>query len=146
MKTKRIDFDIDLAKKIQAGEVPGRIVTRNGQPASIICSDRKNENYPIVALTEEDEYPYTFSYNGRFSIDGASTLDLFIEVPAPQFQPFDRVLVWDDWGWRCAFYSHLDTESGLHVSADGFVFNRCIPYEGNEHLVGTTDEPKEGEE
>lgn len=145
MKTKRIDFNIDLARKIQAGETPGRIVTKDGQPARIICSDRKDANYPIVALIGGNEYPCTLSANGMCSIDGASTLDLMLEVPAPQFQPFDRVLVWDDGGWRCAFYSHLDTESGLHVSADGFVFNRCIPYEGNEHLVGTTDEPKEDE-
>lgn len=146
MKTKRIDFNIDLAKKIQAGEVPGRIVTRNGQPARIICSDRKDEIYPIVALVGKYENPRTLSTNGEHCLDYETSSDLFIEVPAPQFSPFDRVLVWDDGGWRCTFYSHLDTESGLHVCADGFVFNRCIPYEGNEHLVGTTDEPKEDEE
>ena len=99
MKTKRIDFDIDLAKKIQAGEAQGRIVTRDGQPARVICWDRKDE----------------------------------------------RVLVRDNGSeWICTFYSHFDSEVGEHMCADGHYHEHCIPYEGNEHLVGTTGEPKEG--
>lgn len=146
MKTKRIDFNIGLARKIQAGEAPGRIVTRDGQPARIICSDRKDANYPIVALIGECENPCTFSTNGTYWLNGGVSEDLFIEVPAPQFSPFDRVLVQDDEEWRCALYSHFDPDTDSHICTDGFRHHRCIPYEGNEHLVGTTDEPKEGEE
>ena len=59
------------------------------------------------------------------------------------FKPFDRVLVRDadDDVWRIQFYSHPYGE--LHACLNG-VHIQCIPYEGNEELLGTTDglEPK----
>ena len=146
MKTKRIDFNIGLAKKIQAGKAQGRIVTRDGLPARVICWDRKEDDYPIVALIGENEYPCTLSVNGMCSIGDKSRLDLMLEVPAPQFSPFDRVLVPEDGLWRCALYSHFDEEVGEHMCTDGLYHYFCIPYEGNEHLIGTTDKPKEGGE
>ena len=150
MKTKRIDFNIDLAKKIQAGKAQGRIVTRDGLTARVICWDRKEDDYPIVALFDCYEYECveTYSTNGSKNIDKKSCDDLFLEVPddTPEFSPFDRVLVPDDGLWRCAFYSHYDPDNEWHICTDGYFHEHCIPYEGNEHLVGTTDEPKEDKE
>ena len=151
MKTKRIDFDIDLAKKIQAGEAQGRIVTRDGQPARIICWDKEccgSDNQPIVALlryvpNSDGEFCRLYTVKGKAK--GENLSDLFLEVPddTPQFQPYDKVLarrIKSD-KWSCTFYSHFE---GEHHNCMGILFKHCIPYEGNEHLVGTTDEPKEG--
>ena len=148
MKTKRIDFNIDLARKIQAGEVPGRIVTRDGQPARIICWDAKAKIQPIVALFGKEDYPCLYNVQGVSDFYNERAYDLFLEVPddTPNFQPFDRVLVPDDGLWRCAFYSHYDPDNEWHICTDGYFHEHCIPYEGNEHLVGTTDEPKEDKE
>lgn len=149
MKTKTIDFDIDLAKKIQAGEAQGRIVTRGGFPARVICWDRKEDDYPIVALFDCNEYECVEAYstNGSKYIDKKSCDDLSLEVPndTPQFKPYDKVLarrIKSD-EWSCTFYSHFE---GEHHNCMGILFKYCIPYEGNEHLVGTTDEPKEDKE
>lgn len=61
-----------------------------------------------------------------------------------EFKPFDKVLVRqsDKDDWRVAFYSHFNPEENLHVTA-WLNWYQCIPYEGNEHLVGTTNKPKE---
>ena len=146
MKMKRIDFDIDLAKKIQAGKAQGRIVTRDGLPARVICWDMHNPK-PIVALIENETgnegQICTYGIDGKYYSEKKEYIDLLIEAPAPQFQPFDRVLVREDGLWRCALYSHFDEEVGEHMCTDGLYYYFCIPYEGNEHLVGTTDEPKE---
>ena len=152
MKTKRIDFYIDLAKKIQAGEAQGRIVTRCERTARIICWDRTSESFPIVALiglgNEEDAV--TFTNDGHYYSDGEKhKFDLFLEVPddTPQFKPYDKVLVRDRIyeNWRCDFFSHYEEEKKyLPYRCVGNNYTCCIPYEGNEHLVGTTDEPKEG--
>ena len=59
------------------------------------------------------------------------------------FKPFDRVLVMDvsaGDGWRASFFSHC--RHGHYVTINGWEFDRMIPYEGNEHLLGTTDEPE----
>ena len=150
MKTKRIDFDIDLARKIQAGEAQGRIVTRDGLPARVICWDRHNPK-PIVALIENEtgneDQICTYGIDGKYYSEKKEYIDLLIEAPVPQFQPFDRVLVRDNSNeWHCTLYSHFDNNIGEHLCIDGLYHDYCIPYEGNEHLVGTTDEPKEDEE
>ncbi len=57
------------------------------------------------------------------------------------FNPFDRVLVrdGDDCTWRIQFFSHLYED--LYACLNG-VHTQCIPYEGNENLLGTTDSPE----
>lgn len=60
-----------------------------------------------------------------------------------QFKPFDKVLVRDNerFKWRCALYSHFEPFSIYpHVTSIG-TYKMCIPFEGNEHLVGTTKNP-----
>lgn len=56
-----------------------------------------------------------------------------------QFKPFDKVLVrdLDTHEWVCNFFSHID-EEGYYVCV-GSWWLQCIPYEGNEHLLGTTN-------
>lgn len=55
-----------------------------------------------------------------------------------EFKPFDRVLVRDgnDDPWRIQLYSHPYED--FHACLNG-VHWQCIPYEGNERLLGTTD-------
>ena len=151
MKTKRIDFNIDLAKKIQAGEAQGRIVIRDGQPARVICWDRKDASYPIVALIKveerSEELLATYTGDGSyFDFDSKNkSQDLCLEVPedTPTFKPYDKVLVRDkiSENWKCDFFSHYDKERKYFpYMCVGDNYTCCIPYEGNEHLVGTTDE------
>lgn len=61
-----------------------------------------------------------------------------------QFKPFDKVLVRDDddTTWRCDFFSHLGDKEGVFICLTTW-WKQCIPYEGNEHLLGTTNNPKQ---
>ena len=61
----------------------------------------------------------------------------------PQFKPFEKVLVRDSESdeWRCTFYSHFNSKGIYHHITVGSVYAMCIPFEGNEHLVGTTKNP-----
>lgn len=67
-----------------------------------------------------------------------------------QFKPFQRVLVRDPiYGkWEADIYSHFDAseavDNGPHFCVGGcYDEGSCIPYEGNEALLGTTGEPYE---
>lgn len=57
-----------------------------------------------------------------------------------QFKPFEKVLVRDSYDdvWRASFFSHIKENDGRYVTTC-LVWKFCIPYEGNEHLLGTTD-------
>ena len=61
----------------------------------------------------------------------------------PQFKPFDKVLVRDSESdkWRCALYSHFEPDGIYHYGTITGIYAMCIPFEGNEHLVGTTKNP-----
>lgn len=62
------------------------------------------------------------------------------------FKPKQWVLVRDDdeWEWALTRFGYLSNGSAsLFVCINGASFQQCIPYEGNEHLLGTTDMPSE---
>lgn len=65
--------------------------------------------------------------------------------PECPFKPYDKVLVRDEDNmlWKCDFFSHYKRKSLCrYITADG-AYTQCIPYEGNEHLVGTTGSTNE---
>ena len=149
MKTKIIPFDLETAKKIQAGDIAGSIKTKNGLTCKIV-SYCDGTDFFVERKTEAGYcrwcYPYT--KDGRY-IDGKNNdgtdYNLILEVPEEtpnhEFKPFDKVLVRDISGqWSAAYYSHYDKEEDKH-SCGGVLFDECIPYD--KHLVGTTDELKE---
>lgn len=62
-----------------------------------------------------------------------------------EFKPFDRVLVRsaDNYIWQGSFISHIaknDTHGWRIYTMTGY-WSQIIPFEGNEHLVGTSDSP-----
>ena len=58
--------------------------------------------------------------------------------PKVELKPFDKVLVRDNKSdyWRASLFSHID-KNGNHYCIWAN-WHYCIPYEGNEHLLGTT--------
>ena len=60
-----------------------------------------------------------------------------------QFKPFEKVLVRDNetLKWRCDFYSHFEPRSAYCHVTTNCAYAMCIPFEGNEHLVNTTNNP-----
>lgn len=59
-------------------------------------------------------------------------------------KPFDRVLVRDadDKVWTANKFSHYREGCALEYVCVAFSWKQCIPYEGNEYLLGTDKSPK----
>lgn len=75
------------------------------------------------------------------------TLQVEPVKPKCQFKPFDKVLIRDskEQLWIANYfslYNEKDKDYPYVCMGDSYRF--CIPYEGNEHLLGTTDPYKEG--
>lgn len=72
-----------------------------------------------------------------------------MEGKKSEFKAFDRVLVRDEdqEQWQAALYDQYITRNGKfpHHVISGDCFAQCIPYDGNEHLLGTTDRPEKPE-
>ena len=58
--------------------------------------------------------------------------------PNVELKPFDKVLVRDfkDQAWQVSLFSYKDSDS--YYCCNGCAWNQCIPYIGNESLLGTT--------
>ena len=57
-----------------------KVVTRDGRKARIICTDRRNLNYPIIALIETrpgEEMAYSHTKDGKHCVDCSDIFDLF---------------------------------------------------------------------
>ena len=155
MKTKIIPFDLETAKKIQAGEIEGRIRQKHGEGVQVLCWDLVNNSDRMLAVRHlyfegdelHGEHVDEYGASGLFydRSDGLEQNDLVLEVPynKPQFKPFDRVLVRDndEHAWQIALFSII--EGRYFITNNGYAYEQCIPYIGNEDLVGTTKKPKE---
>ena len=114
--------------------------------------------YPIRCLASDGGYPF-FMSDGRYFGDYTDAecvlfpskdqrdWNKFVvpdQKPKHQFKPFDKVLVRDDddTTWRCDFFSHLGDKEGV-FNCIFSLWKQCIPYEGNEHLLGTTNKPEQ---
>lgn len=69
-----------------------------------------------------------------------------MEGKKSEFKAYDRVLVRDEdqERWQAALYDQYLTDNGAsthRVIGEGY-FSQCIPYDGHEHLLGTTDSPE----
>ena len=68
------------------------------------------------------------------------------KIDITTLKPFDKVLVRHnkDNKWCCSFFSHIDKDFHSHcykyVTIAGKSYPMCIPYEKNEHLLGTTND------
>lgn len=247
MKTVTIPFDLEMARKIQSGEVKGKIVDKREIEYEIAKWDAMGD-YPLIGvyfdekyntsyarsftihgkymesdsdfdlqleipwyLTHEDgdyvtietkEYTYVLIY--KFYLEGTtnpvhyhvffnttdkdlhfnsycddemgvetirpstlSEIELMHELlrengytwnpetkrvedvkkePEHEFKPFDHVLVRDndEQRWICDFFSNVEEDRTF--CCVGGTWHQCIPYEGNEHLVGKQATPEEHED
>lgn len=100
----------------------------------------------VLFFTGTDDYIYETS--SPWVMDIIKTHPDYNELKLPKphydiknFNPFDKVLVrfCDGANWCCALFSHYCTRGNNHFVCSGGSVTQCIPFEGNEHLLGTTD-------
>lgn len=80
-------------------------------------------------------------YGGKYNPE---TLQVKPVEPKCPFKPFQKVLVRCGNGiWGATFFSRCDNKSAwTYVGVDCNNWEQCIPYEGNEHLLGTNNNPE----
>ena len=85
----------------------------------------------VIFIAKAKKY-YNYKYN-------PNTLQVELIEPKCKFKPFDKVLVRDypNQKWTVNLFSYYNKEAKdfPYVCTNG-CFSYCIPYTGNEHLVG----------
>jgi hypothetical protein len=104
------------------------------------------DNVYAIEITAVTPRIYTFR-SGNFQY--VEVIDKDYELVSSKFdistlKPFDKVLVRDtkEQVWVADLFSHLVNKplGGYTFACVGHYPSQCIPYEGNEHLLGTTDD------
>ena len=133
METKMITipFEVEKAKKIQAGELPGKIVTHDGRNARIVCWDRKTEQkYKIVSLSDTGKFEFV-SYNDETGKSDSSTENkLVLQVPEwTQFKDGDVLACEVDNGGG-EYYKWFSILKGeVELMFDNINFNSYVSYD-----------------
>ena len=99
----------------------------------------KPKDYSIRYATEEEKQQLfdALAKEGKaWDVEKKTIVDIKKEL---QFKPFEKVLVRDscDDVWRASFFSHIKENDGRYVTTC-VTRKFCIPYIGNESLLGTT--------
>ena len=83
-----------------------------------------------------------FDYQNEYELYELANIDKF---DIKTLKPFEsKVLVRDNNTdkWKSNFWGFYDIDNAMNYPYEccGNSFAQCIPYEGNEHLLGTTDD------
>ena len=113
-------------------KVHGKTITHLGAPI-VYCESNGG------MMKDNDTSAYADDLNTAITADAF----LALESEEPEFKPFDKVLMRDEMhgqdDWTLCQYSHFWEETDKYVAMGGLRYDFCIHYEGNEHLLGTTN-------
>lgn len=100
-----------------------------------ICKDEIVEIRPATEEEKQKLFDALAKENKAWDAEKKQIVDL---KPKVEMKPFDKVLVRDSESdkWRANFFGYIDKDKYYHCVYANWVY--CIPYEGNEHLLGTT--------
>ena len=109
-----------------------------------------NNAYQIVCVNKDND-TCSYTTDGKALKDSGECIlfpskdnknwDDFVKYT---FKPFDKVLVRDHINdyWELTFFAYIDesNQEGKYCTINGARWVNCIPYEGNEYLLGTIEE------
>lgn len=141
METKmiRVPFDVELAKAITNGSKEGRIVTRDGRSARVICWDFSNIQNIVSAISQEDgvENLSSIFHDGTCSLSSRCDEDLFIEIPEYMtFKDGDVLTCYGEYKW-IFIYRESNYKTGCYAALD--VADDFFELNPNNHVLEDED-------
>lgn len=107
-------------------------------PTIIESSHPKSDIYTVRLSTEEEKQRLVDALAKKGKAWDAEKKQIVDLKPKVELKPFDKVLVRDSESdrWRANLFGYIDKNEYYHCVYANWVY--CIPYAGNEHLLGTT--------
>lgn len=122
---KKVDYSLDMLKKIVSGEVRGKYVIENFTIVNITF--REDSPWVVVWIDMRGQsIPYVYLSNGAPVDTDVAPLELYIEEKEPEPKPFDKVIAKNNtFYWRATFYSH---KAGERYIANSNVYDEVHPW------------------
>jgi hypothetical protein len=142
---KELDYGIPIAEQ-DDWELVSNIEPKFKVGDKIV---KKGDISVTILISEVDDECYYSTTEGSIGLLPIAEQDDWELVPnkfdTTTLKPFEsRVLVrdYDHQCWKVSFFGYFDKFMGKFDTVRG-VYIQCIPYEGNEHLLGKTDDCEE---
>ena len=104
------------------------------------CFVKANDEQKTLFIAAAEKH-----YGGKYNPETLQVEPVKVVEPKGSFKPFDKVLARcnEDSVWRCELFSHYNTFNKQYPYVClSSVYKYCIPYEGNQHLLGTDKSPE----
>lgn len=104
------------------------------------CFVKANDEQKTLFIAAAEKH-----YGGKYNPETLQVEPVKVSKPMCSFKPFQKVLVREDKydAWKADFFSNYDesNEYAPYICVSD-LYKFCIPYEGNQHLLGTTNNPR----
>ena len=110
-------------------------ISNNHISYDVLDTIERDRNIHLATDSEKQQLFDAIKKNGKaWDAEKKAIVDLKTNI---ELKPFDRVLVRDfkDQAWQVSLFSYKDSDS--YYCCNGCAWNQCIPYIGNESLLGT---------
>lgn len=104
------------------------------------CFVKANDEQKTLFIAAAEKH-----YGGKYNPETLQVDPVKVSKPMCSFKPFQKVLVRDDEcdTWKADYFSNYEKgDKTYRYNCVGSFYKSCIPYEGNQHLLGTTNNPK----
>lgn len=143
-----VPFDLNTARKIKSGEIEGSVLIGNIKIEDGLSAwENQIEKYRFA--TESERQKLVDALKASKEPEAKEYLKRFFgieEKPKYEFKPFDKVLVRKEGNkkWNISLFAReiVDDYNGLpykYECSNGTLWDYCIHFEGNEHLLGTDE-------
>lgn len=118
------------------------------------CSDENNIEYEDDGVYSTEDFSLEVEDVAKCYINtiqerlggklNPENLEIESVKPKYELKPFDRVLVRDseNRNWKADIFSHFSCNNEYPYQCVSMTYRECIPYEGNEHYLGTNKDYK----
>lgn len=103
------------------------------------CFVKANDEQKTLFIAAAENH-----YGGKYNPETLQVEPIKVAEPKCLLKPFDKVLVRDsDAGiWKAAHFSHYIGEYEYPYFTTASAYKQCVPYDCNEHLLGTNKSPE----
>ena len=103
------------------------------------CFVKANDEQKALFIAAAEKH-----YGGKYNPETLQVESAKVSKPVCPFEPFQKVLVRDscDEKWKADYFSHYEDGCLFSYRCVGDSYKECVAYKGNEHLLGTNNNPE----
>ena len=111
----------------------------DGEVCDTECFVKANDEQKTLFIAAAEKH-----YGGKYNPETLQVEPVKVSIPKCSFEPFQEVLVRDsDAGiWKAAHFSHYIGEYEYPYFTTASAYKQCVPYDCNDHLLGTDKSPE----